>query len=160
MTVNQERQTWKCWPCDIGGDIFSFVMQRDGVDFPTAVRTLAELAGIPVEEYRRGKKTQPGSPEDKATLLAAMQLVSDAYFEELERGTSDDAKLARDYLAERGISDESRRSLPDRLCTRFMELRRRPAAEASLQRRGCACGRRRLGQAIGRAATLTCSADA
>ena len=35
MTVNQERQTWKCWPCDIGGDIFSFVMKRDGVDFPT-----------------------------------------------------------------------------------------------------------------------------
>ncbi len=108
MTVNQERQTWKCWPCDIGGDIFSFVMQRDGVDFPSAVRTLADLAGIPVEEYRTGKKTQPGSPEDKATLLSAMQLVSDAYYEELQRGTSDDAKLAREYMAERGISDESR----------------------------------------------------
>lgn len=109
MTINQERQTWKCWPCDIGGDVFSFVMQRDGVDFPTAVRSLAELAGISVEEYRRGKQPKPGSPEDPATLLAAMQLVADAYFKELERGTSDDANLARQYLAERGISDESRR---------------------------------------------------
>ena len=45
MTVNQERQTWKCWPCDIGGDVFSFVMQRDGVDFPTAIRSLAESQG-------------------------------------------------------------------------------------------------------------------
>ena len=37
-----------------------------------------------------------------------MQLVSDAYFEELQQGTGEDAKLAREYLAERGINDESR----------------------------------------------------
>jgi DNA primase len=109
MTVNQERQTWKCWPCDIGGDVFSFVMRRDGVDFPVAIRTLAELAGIPVEEYSRGKKAEPGSPNDKETLLTAMKLVSDAYFEQLESGTSDDAKIARDYIVERGISDEMRK---------------------------------------------------
>lgn len=109
LTVNQERQIWKCWVCDIGGDIFSFVMRRDGVDFPTALRTLAEQAGIPVEERGRGKKIKPGSPDDKATLLEAMRLVSDAYFKLLESGESDDAKLAREYLAERGISEESRR---------------------------------------------------
>lgn len=109
MTVNQERQTWKCWPCDIGGDVYSFVMRRDGVDFPAAIRTLAELAGIPVEEYSRGKKAEPGSPNDKETLLTAMKLVSDAYFEQLESGTSDDAKIARDYIVERGISDEMRK---------------------------------------------------
>ena len=51
LTVNRQRQTWKCWPCDIGGDVFSFVMKRDGVDFPTALRMLAEQAGIPVEQY-------------------------------------------------------------------------------------------------------------
>ena len=109
MTVNQERQTWKCWPCDIGGDVFSFVMRRDGVEFPDAIRTLAELAGIPVEPFKRGPKPQPGSPNDKETLLTAMKLVCDAYFQQLENGTSDDAKIARDYLAERGISDQSRR---------------------------------------------------
>ncbi|QDT04542.1 DNA primase [Rubripirellula lacrimiformis] len=109
MTVNQERQSWKCWPCDIGGDVFSFVMRRDGVDFPTAVRTLAELAGIPLEQYTRGKKTEPGTPEDRDTLLRAMQLISDQYFEILDSGRSDDAKIARDYLAKRGIDDENRK---------------------------------------------------
>ena len=108
MTVNQERQTWKCWPCDIGGDVFSFVMKRDGTDFPTAIRTLAELAGIPVEDYTRGKKTQPGSPDDKATLLSAIQLASDSYFEYLQSNEAD-ARIARDYLASRGINDESRK---------------------------------------------------
>ncbi len=38
-----------------------------------------------------------------------MKLVSDAYFEQLESGTSDDAKIARDYVAERGIDDENRK---------------------------------------------------
>ncbi|TWT79929.1 DNA primase [Planctomycetes bacterium CA13] len=108
LTINQERQTWKCWVCDIGGDIFSYVMQRDGVDFPTALRSLAELAGIEVDEFR-GKKTVFGSPDDKATLLAAMKLVSDAYFEQLESGKSDDSKIAREYLASRGIDDENRK---------------------------------------------------
>ena len=109
MTVNQERQTWKCWPCDIGGDVFSFIMRRDGVDFPTALRSLAEQAGIPIEEYRRGKKTKPGDPDDKETLFAAMKLVADEYFRILESDHSDDAVAARDYLDERGIDDESRK---------------------------------------------------
>ncbi len=107
MTINQERQTWKCWPCDIGGDVFSFVMKRDGTDFPTAIRTLADLAGIPVDEYTKGKKTQPGSPDDRATLLAAIKLASDSYFDYLQ-SNEPDAKIARDYLASRGINDESR----------------------------------------------------
>ncbi|MGB7346086.1 MAG: DNA primase [Pirellulaceae bacterium] len=109
LSVNRERQTWKCWPCDIGGDVFSFVMKRDGVDFPTAMKTLAELAGIPIEEYTRGKKTTPGSPDDKATLLAATKLIADAYYAQLDNPKTDDAKIARDYLAERGIDNENRK---------------------------------------------------
>ncbi len=109
MTVNQERQTWKCWPCDIGGDVFSFIMRRDAVEFPVALRTLAELAGIPFDQYTRGPKTQPGSPDDRDTLFAAMKLVCDEYFQILDSGQSDDAKIARDYLADRGIDDENRR---------------------------------------------------
>ncbi len=109
MTVNQERQTWKCWPCDIGGDVFSFVMRRDGVEFPAAVRTLAEMAGIPIEQYTRGRKTNPGEPDDRDTLFKAMSLICDEYFRILDSGTGDDAKIARDYLDERGIDDENRR---------------------------------------------------
>lgn len=109
LTVNPERQTWKCWPCNIGGDVFSFVKQRDGVEFPDAVRILAEHAGIPIGDRGRGRRSQPGSPNDKATLRAALQLIADAYFELLEHDDSADAQLARQYLADRGFSDESRR---------------------------------------------------
>lgn len=108
MTVNQERQSWKCWVCDIGGDVFSFVMQREGVDFPGALRMLAERAGIELPEYRKGPKTQPGDPDDKATLAAAIEEVAQAYYEQLDARKSDDAKAAWDYLASRGINDENR----------------------------------------------------
>jgi DNA primase len=108
MTVNQERQTWKCWVCDIGGDVFNFVMQRDGVDFPTAVRQLAETAGIPIEQYSRGPKVEPGSPDDRDALLRALELVTAAYFEQLDHPKTDDARIARDYLDSRGISDRMR----------------------------------------------------
>nr|WP_246112993.1 DNA primase [Allorhodopirellula solitaria] len=109
MTVNPERQSWKCWVCDIGGDVFSFVMQREGLDFPAALRMLAERAGIELPEFRRGPKTQPGSPDDKATLAAAIEEVAQAYYEQLEAHKSDDAKAAWDYLASRGIDDQTRR---------------------------------------------------
>ena len=109
MTVNQERQTWKCWPCDIGGDVYSFIMRRDGVDFPTALRTLAEQAGIEIPQYQPAKRTKPGSPDDKETLFSAMKIVADEYFRILEVGSSDDAKLARDYLRSRGVDEENRK---------------------------------------------------
>ncbi|WP_419580384.1 DNA primase [Stieleria magnilauensis] len=105
LTVNRERQTWKCWVCDIGGDVFSYVMRRDGVDFVTALRSLAEQAGI---EYQTGPKVDAGSKDDKSTLLAAVKLICDAYFDQLDAPATDDAKIARDYLASRGIDDEHR----------------------------------------------------
>ena len=46
LQVNPDRQTWKCWVCDIGGDVFSFVMKREGCDFREALQMLADHAGI------------------------------------------------------------------------------------------------------------------
>lgn len=108
MTVNQERQSWKCWVCDIGGDVFSFVMQREGVEFPEALRMLAERAGIEIPDKRQGPKTQPGNPNDKPTLIAAIGEAAQAYYEQLDAHKSDDAKRAWDYLQQRGIDDKNR----------------------------------------------------
>lgn len=106
LTINQERQSWKCWVCDIGGDIFSFVMKRDGVDFVTALKTLAEQAGI---EFRQGPQAKPGSAQDKSTLLAAVKAVAEAYYQQLDSPQTDDAKIAAEYLASRGIDDSLRK---------------------------------------------------
>lgn len=104
LQVNPQRQTWKCWVCDIGGDIFSYVMQRDGVEFPEAVRILADKAGI--DHRPVGQRAAAGSPEDKAALLAAVRFAATAYYEYLENDPG--AAAARQYLAARGIDQQSR----------------------------------------------------
>src|SRR6185503_541456 len=50
FVVTPGRETWHCFGCGLGGDVFSFVMQRDAVSFPEALRTLAQKAGVEIDE--------------------------------------------------------------------------------------------------------------
>ena len=102
MQVNPSRQSWKCWVCNVGGDIFSFVMQKENVDFRGALEILAERAGV---ELISVKPSKPGSVDDKKTLYAANEWAAEQFHRFLT--SSSDAHSARQYLAARGISDES-----------------------------------------------------
>ena len=50
FVVTPARENWHCFGCGLHGDIFSFVMQRDGSTFAEALRTLAERAGVEIDE--------------------------------------------------------------------------------------------------------------
>ncbi len=105
MTINPARQSWKCWVCDIGGDVFSFVMRREGVDFPTALRQLADAAGIELPS-RGGPKTEPGAADDRDTLRRAIESVTQLHQRCLQADNAD-AAAARAYLVQRQISEEA-----------------------------------------------------
>jgi DNA primase len=109
LQVNPERQSFKCWVCDIGGDIFSFIMKMERVEFPEAMAMLAERAGITLTpqhggEFAAASKT-PGSPDDKKTLYEAAAWAEREFHQCLLK--SPEAEPARRYLRERGITDES-----------------------------------------------------
>ncbi|MCE2810788.1 MAG: DNA primase [Planctomycetaceae bacterium] len=99
MQINAERQSWKCWVCDIGGDVFSFVMQREGMSFPEALQFLADKAGIVIETA--GTKTPGASAEDKRELYRAIQWAVDKYRDYYKNDPAADA--AREYVASRGL---------------------------------------------------------
>ncbi|MEX0936432.1 MAG: DNA primase [Pirellulales bacterium] len=104
LQVDPQRQTFKCWVCDIGGDVFSFVMRVEGIEFRDALQLLADRAGVRLAAAG-GKPTSPGDPNDRGTLLRAMAWAEEQYHRCLVE--SPEAEPARRYLAERGISDAS-----------------------------------------------------
>ncbi len=101
LQVNQDRQTWKCWVCDIGGDVFSFIMQKEGCDFREALQMLADRAGIQLSPQGQ-RRAEPGSPDDKNTLLACCEWATRQFHDCLLK--SDAAKEARNYVEDRAIT--------------------------------------------------------
>ncbi len=103
LQINPDRQSFKCWVCDIGGDIFSFLMRIEGVDFREALEMLADRAGINLAPQR-----QPGAQEsqfDRRNLYKAMAWAENEFHQHLLQSPA--AEVARSYLAERDITQES-----------------------------------------------------
>lgn len=116
LQVNPDRQSFKCWVCDIGGDVFSFIMKMEGVEFREALTMLADRAGItlPKRERRSYFEDAPADVEgeysqapaiDKQTLYKAAAWAERQYHECLL--LAPEAEPARKYLQERGITAES-----------------------------------------------------
>ena len=103
FTVNPVRQSFVCWVCDIRGDVFEFIKRIDGVEFYDALKMLAERAGIELKTNKA--PVVKGSADDKSTLLKAMAWAEEVYHQCLLQ--SDSAAPVRDYLIERGITQDS-----------------------------------------------------
>src|SRR4051794_36084652 len=99
FTVTPQRDSWKCFGCGLGGDIFSFVMQRDSCTFPEALRTLASKAGVEIDE--RTKR------EDARRSRLRDVLESAIAFYHAVLTTSRMGKPALDYLHGRGFTDDT-----------------------------------------------------
>ena len=94
--VSRERQIWKCFGCDKGGDIFSFIMEMEGMTFPEALRHLADKAGVEIPEYR------PTKDADKRDVLRSIHEVAAEYYATSLREYPN-GKAIRDYVASRHI---------------------------------------------------------
>lgn len=104
MHVYTDRQSFRCWVCNLGGDCFAFVMQRDRVGFREALELLAQKAGLEMPRHMsRGEAGQ-----DRDARMRHYELVAWAE-REFHQCLIDDpiALRARKYLRDRGISDES-----------------------------------------------------
>ncbi len=100
MELNPDRQSFKCWVCDEGGDVFDFIMKYERIEFPEALRMLAERAGVALDAPSAADAVAGGI--SKTELLAVNAWAEKAFTEAL--GSSEPARA---YVASRGIGAES-----------------------------------------------------
>ncbi len=99
--VSPERQIWHCFGCGLGGDIFGFVKQIEGVEFPEALRILAARAGIELTKFRPNPEFQNA----KTRLYEISELASKFFGKQLHESVVGKQALA--YLKNRGLNDQS-----------------------------------------------------
>jgi DNA primase len=108
FSVSAAKGFYKCFGCGKAGTVFQFVMEIEGSNFPEAVKTIAEKAGVSLPVMTNDDDAKYAEERDKQRdELRQLNIWATEFFESnLESG---EAQVARDYLAKRGISDESRR---------------------------------------------------
>lgn len=107
MNVNPVKQIFKCFACGAGGDVLKFVQMREGLTFPQAVERLAERAGVALPAARRAAPPSPGQTDSvDPNLLARVNQWAALFFQQC-LSDPEKGRRARQYLVDRGISDES-----------------------------------------------------
>ena len=98
FVVFPETGTWRCFgACSTGGDIFSFLMQKENMDFREALQALAQETGVQLPE-----ETGKGESRERDLLYELNEQAALFFRNQLHR--SQEGQLARDYLQRRGIN--------------------------------------------------------
>ena len=108
FTVNPQRQIFKCFGCGEGGGVFKFVGLYEHLNFPDAVKKLAARAGIPIIEERGGNSEDDRQHEARRSLLRLHAEAAEWFHDNLMKREL--AKPARDYLKNRGLTNEIARN--------------------------------------------------
>ena len=101
--VFPERQSWHCFgACGTGGDMFAFVMRKEGVDFKEALNILAERAGVTVVQRK---------PDESKSEADRLKEINEAAAEVFHRllFNSTGGQRTREYLIRRGVSEKTMR---------------------------------------------------
>ncbi len=103
FSVNAADKLYYCFGCEAGGDVFGFMQEKEGLDFPQAVELLAERYGVELERDAEDPKAEARRKrrDRLRQLLSRTAAFYASYLWE-----SKEAGKARDYLAERGLSEE------------------------------------------------------
>jgi DNA primase len=132
FSVNAERGFFHCFGCGAGGSVFNFLMRVEGLNFPEAVRSLAQRYGVTLPEYQA---SGPGAGE-RDSMVKANQVAAEFFTHVL--WNTDAGTHAREYLDSRGITRETARAFmigfaPVRPASLAKALERRGLREAGVK---------------------------
>lgn len=100
--VSQEKQIFHCFGCGIGGNVFNFLMKYERLEFPEAVRMLAQKAGITIPLPTSQSKME-------TSLINRLYAANDLAANFFQRNLKEDrtGRAAYSYLIQRGINEET-----------------------------------------------------
>lgn len=101
FTVSSEKQIYKCFGCGEAGNVISFVMKTKNLNFPEAVKYLAERVNIPLEEEDDNREKSESREKYKRMYDLNVQ-AGRYYYTNLKR-----SKAPYEYLKNRGITDDT-----------------------------------------------------
>ena len=102
MDINKEKQTYHCYVCNHGGDVFSFVADYEKISFADAVKRVCEIIGFDDPRLHKNEVIKPVDVNIQK-LYDCINELQKFY----EYGlTTEEGKVARDYLSKRQLSDE------------------------------------------------------
>lgn len=94
--VTPQRGSWHCFGCSEGGDIFSFIQKIEGIEFPAALKLLADRAGVQLPEYRP-------QVENRRQRLFDLLAAASRFYHEILMNQQAGAR-AKEYLTNRGVT--------------------------------------------------------
>lgn len=100
FSVNEEKGFYHCFGCGEHGDIISFTMKSQNVDFKEAIKELADMAGIKMPEIKQKSQAQIEAEENYIKITDdAAKIYQDLLYQ-------DSGKIALEYIKKRGFTDE------------------------------------------------------
>ncbi len=139
FSVNPSKDIFYCFGCQKGGSVFNFVMEIERVSFPEAIRIVAEKTGTPLpalEDDGRFEARQRAAAE----VIQLNSWALEWWEQQLQEGAGE-ARAARSYIEERGITDETRQTFrlgfaPNSWDGLGSYLKERGASAAEIERSG------------------------
>ena len=104
MVVYPDRQSFKCWSCQEGGDAFTWVMKRENLTFPEALKVLADRAHIELPKF---SDKDAEDNRQKSNLYEVLKWAELQFHDYFLKSTDADAEVAREYVRKRGYTDET-----------------------------------------------------
>ncbi|MEO8648529.1 MAG: DNA primase, partial [Acidobacteriota bacterium] len=132
FSVNPAKGLYKCFGCGKGGNVFTFLIEMEGLSFPEAIERVAEIAGVSLPE--------PVDDKQYVQVIALNVKALEFWESELKKKNAK-AKAARVYLDSRGISPETQKAFrigysPDSWDALLTKLRETGASDELIEQSG------------------------
>src|SRR6201988_508003 len=138
FSVSPAKEIFYCFGCHKGGSVFNFVMEIERVAFPEAIKIVADKVGMPLPKMVDDGRFEARRQE--ADLVIQLNSCAMEWWQE-QLGSSNEARIAREYLKEREITDETQKTFrlgyaPDSWDALSIYLRNKGATQEHIDRSG------------------------